>query len=159
MPLSVGYSYDSIQTALGMGGAFEGFRLATRDEVISLWTSAGIPDINTGASAANIGPVQSLINTFIGQTSVQSGNPQSFGFTADLTNTGLVYRATLDFVLSGGNDTYSASTGSSQGVGASFSTFGAWLVKDTAPTVAEPGTAALLVLGIAVIGTRRRRDP
>ena len=157
MPFSIGLglSYNLIQPELAAGGQFENFRLATRTEVIGLWQSAGIPDINVSGTAANVAPVLALINGFIGQTSSQDSNPEAFGFTADLRTAGSVWRGTLDF--EGGTNVYSARTDGSQGVNSAFASFGAWLVRDNT-AVAEPDTVATLRLGVLVFlaGSARR---
>ena len=78
------YSYDSLQTELAPDGVFEGYRLATRDEVIELWQHAGI---NTGPQGQfvpeNLLPVQNLMGFVgLGATNGNLGAGNFFDFTA-----------------------------------------------------------------------------
>jgi hypothetical protein len=171
LPLSAGFSFNTIQPELNAGGMFDGFRLAARVEVETLWANAGIPVINGGSSPANQAPVIALIDDFIGQTDSQGGFPEAFAFTGDLSGTS-VFRGMLDFA--GVVDPYSATTTNSQGLGTAFSSFGAWLVRSTSPplqppTCGVPGTpdcqapepTTLALLGLGLVGmaarTRKRR--
>jgi len=54
-------SYNDITSQMGPGGAFEGFRYATSNEVLGLFMSQGVPDIGA-ETAANFGPVTSLLD-------------------------------------------------------------------------------------------------
>ena len=154
--LSTGFSYTAILPELS-GGMFDGFRLATDEEVVELWVNAGIPVINNVGSPLNVSPVQALLNDFIGSTSVENGNPQAFGFTADIAN-GAVSRATLDFFFENGNPNYLASADiGTQGLGTSFPGFGAWLVRDRA-AIPEPGSFYLVMLALGMLGWSQRRS-
>ncbi|MDY7095280.1 MAG: hypothetical protein SX243_20070 [Acidobacteriota bacterium] len=62
VPLSTTYSYDGIEAELQAGGLFEGFRLATSEELRELWEHAGI---DTGAIGRfvpqNLAPILDLM--------------------------------------------------------------------------------------------------
>ena len=60
--LSTNISYSNIITQFGAGGAYEGWRHATADEVVSLWLSGGIPVslMGTGFQSSLSVPVQNL---------------------------------------------------------------------------------------------------
>jgi hypothetical protein len=82
-------SVDDITSQLGAGGEFEGFRYATGDEVMALWTGAGIVDITTMGpidatdyTAANYPAATTLVELF-GTTVVIPGGPNSEGFSAE----------------------------------------------------------------------------
>ncbi|MDX1410273.1 MAG: hypothetical protein R3330_19115, partial [Saprospiraceae bacterium] len=51
--LSTGKTVAYVSSQFGTGGAYDGFRHATRAEVLTLFHNAGIPDIDTGATTAN----------------------------------------------------------------------------------------------------------
>lgn len=62
--LSTLYSYDEILTELEHGGTFDGYRLATADEIITFWQNAGI-NVGTGFlgawTAENFQPIVDLM--------------------------------------------------------------------------------------------------
>ncbi|MFQ6006518.1 MAG: hypothetical protein ACE5OQ_13570, partial [Woeseia sp.] len=85
--LSMPYSYDQLLVQLQPGGVFDGYRLATQAEVLTLWQNAGI---NTGPGFLNIftspnfQPVVDLM-AFVGITGLNTGNlggGNFFDFTA-----------------------------------------------------------------------------
>ncbi len=165
LPFTLDYSYDELQLEFGAGGVFDGYHLATGDEVYSLFVNAGIPYINAGNHvdhADNVVPAQALMNDFIGQTRTQTAYgvtyPEAIGITADLSSSGTsVHRYGIDLVLSGSTAAYKVGGAGSSGVTAGFTTIGAWLVQDSAVSVPEPATIALFRLGLVGIGYRRRR--
>jgi hypothetical protein len=88
LDITAGRSFNDISGELGVGGEFEGYRFATTDEVLDLWTHAGIPDITfegpieaTDFTAANLEPAQALVG-LIGVTLNSPFGPLSEGYTA-----------------------------------------------------------------------------
>jgi len=158
------YSYNELQPEFSAGGVFVGYRLATGVEVLSLFESAGIPQINVSRHADNEVPAQALINNFIGQTKTQMDfsngviYPEAIAITADLTmlDTG-VQRYGIDLVLGGGTAEYSVgAAGGTSGVAADFTSIGAWLVQDaTIPApVPVPASIAFFSTGLLGLGFR-----
>ena len=74
--VSTPYSYDEILIELGPGGAFDGYRLATTDEILGFWQNAGI---NTGTgflgswTTENFQPIVNLM-AWVGITGPGAGN-------------------------------------------------------------------------------------
>jgi hypothetical protein len=153
--LSTGISYNTMQTAQASGGLYEGFRYATATEVDTLFSHAGIPDINSG-SAANFTPAQALVNLVGNTTGSTPGD--TFGITG--SPDGFVQAAgILDYYLSEGVGFYKAST-TSLGYGSSFTadTVGHWLISET-PITPVPVPAAWLLfssaLGLLTLSKRK----
>ncbi|MDH5765679.1 MAG: VPLPA-CTERM sorting domain-containing protein [Gammaproteobacteria bacterium] len=46
LSVTLNQSYNEVTAQLGTGGAYDGFRFATRDEVLHLWSEANITDTN-----------------------------------------------------------------------------------------------------------------
>lgn len=63
---SVGRSYQDITTQFGTGGDFEGYRYATRDETMQLFTNAGISGVVNGYQSINYQPITDFIGLFGG---------------------------------------------------------------------------------------------
>ena len=81
LPVSRGFSYLQALAATQPGGAFDGFRFATAQEVIALCASAGIPGPNWHPeTASSLQPILSLIS-FVGATSSQDGRPEAHGIS------------------------------------------------------------------------------
>ena len=60
---SINRSYDDVSANLGPGGDFAGFRYASAAELITLYTNAGIVNVDTNVfEAVNLGPVSNLLN-------------------------------------------------------------------------------------------------
>jgi len=156
--LSTAYSYNEILTELLPGGAFDGFRLATRDEVATLWEHAGIT-VPSGFIADNYAPIRNLME-YVGITGLGMGNlggGQRFdyvvGHTADVRlppYDGWVYTAGLGAYNDG--LTGRASFGYVP-VGNPNSSHGSWL---TAP-IPLPSAVLLGALGLGTAGWRLRR--
>ena len=51
---TINMSYETVNTQLGSGGAFEGFRFATSAEVVDLWANFGV-NLAAGAATYNYG--------------------------------------------------------------------------------------------------------
>ena len=88
LDITAGRSFNDVNSELGAGGEFEGYRYATLDEVLDLWIHAGIPDITldgpTEASdftRANLSPALALTQ-LISVTLDSPFGPVSEGYTA-----------------------------------------------------------------------------
>lgn len=146
---STSLSVNQVTASLGAGRKFETFRYATSIEVLNLFAMAGIPDVGS-ESSANIAPAQALMD-LIGSTSFQGGigdGREAFGVVGDGT------RYTLDGFTSNGVPMMFVGSLGSQGLNASFTSFGHWLVRDTA-VVPLPASIGLIVLGLALLNWRR----
>jgi len=154
LTLSTNRTFEFVEGQLVIGGAFQGFRHASAQEITGLWTSAGIPNIGT-SSFVNIAPSQALMN-LIGSTSFQGGignGKEAIGIGKD----GL--RSDLDAFLYNGNPVMGAFIEEFEWKGRSAGTVGHWLVRDvsTATPVPEPTTLLLAVGGIGFVGIAHQR--
>jgi hypothetical protein len=140
--LSTQYSYDELLPELAPGGVFEGYRLATVDEVLTFWSDAGInvgPGYLGYFTPENLQPILDLM-VFVGVTGVNTGNLGSgnfFDFTAGhiesdpANNEGWVQVATLSAdpepTATGRPDLGTVPSNNEQ------DQHGAWLVLDNSP--------------------------
>lgn len=133
VPLSQARTYLDVAGEFGPGGDFTGFRHATGDELVQLFTSAGIPNINTAATPANVAPATMLLD-LVGATSMQGNNPEAFGFLSDHgLDPASRFNGELAFVDTG-VAAYAASTNQiSRNEGVVFNTVGHWLVRVPEP--------------------------
>lgn len=60
--LTTDYSYDSISAQWGLGGAFEGWRMATKTEVNTMVANAGLPGLTGSAAQAGFNDLVALFN-------------------------------------------------------------------------------------------------
>lgn len=146
---SAGLSYQQVLAATQPGGVYSGFRFATAQEVLNLYSSAGIP--GTGYYPASTPSILSLIS-LIGATSFQDGHPETLGISGTFYGGGQVVPG-MDFLTQNGVPTYFVSGVPGQsliyGTGTSFPTVGSWLVT----TVPEKADASIYVLaGAGLIG-------
>jgi hypothetical protein len=153
--LSTGISYSTMLAEQADGGLYEDFRYATATEVETLFSNAGIPNINSG-SAANFTPAQALVN-LVGNTTGSSPG-DTFGITG--SPDGFVQAAgILDYYLSEGVGFYKASTTSlDYGMAFSADSVGHWLISE-APISEVPVPAAWLLfssaLGLLTLSKRK----
>ena len=160
--LSTAYSYNEILTELLPGGAFEGFRLATRDEVAILWEHAGIT-VPSGFIADNYAPIRNLME-YVGITGLGTGNlgegrwfDYVVGHTAD-TDTCYSSSGPYDAVYTAGLGAYDDGlTGRASfgyvPVDNDHPRHGSWLFTP----VPVPSAALLGALGLGAAGWRLRR--
>ena len=140
---SVGFSYDQVLADMEPGGMFSGYRYATIQEVMGLYSSAGIP--GPGYYSLSSPSVQNLFS-LVGSTWSQFGRPALEGFSgtanASLQEAPQIYasgvNSSLEYLVSGPNFLLlSVNPGGSSG------SMGSWLVKE----VPEPSALALFVAG------------
>jgi len=75
--------YNDVVTQFGPGGAFEGFRYASTNEVLELWSHAGITVIGGASAAANAGPVGALRSLGMGINDDNASSDSYCGRTGD----------------------------------------------------------------------------
>lgn len=157
VPLSTAYSYNGILPELEMGGVFEGYRMASGDEVRTLFTNAGIPVFGGSFVHENYDPILALMS-YVGITghngNLGTGIPFDYtvGHISDTASQeGWVLAMTLsvyepDLTGRASSGTIPADNENQY--------HGAWLVR--AVSVSEPSTLALMGLGIFGLGFMRR---
>jgi hypothetical protein len=156
---SAGLSYQQVQADTQPGGIFYGFRFATAQEVLNLYSSAGF---STGNYPSATQPIL-LFLSMIGATSYQDGNPETFGISGTALE-GLQIVPGVDFFYNSGVPTYGVTgvPGSTlaYGPGTAYPTVGSWLVEDV-PEKADPIIYVLAAGAVAAIVSwhRRRNAP
>ena len=150
--ISANISYDSIITMFGSGGAFEGWRHATRNEVNTLFTNLSLDVSNWPAQTTVLdsgASGQAGLN-MIGQTTAFAGYSVSTGMVSDPVTASNQFTAEI---LASSSETITRSTSGINRATASTS-FGHALVR----SVPEPSHFILLGLGSLGILHRRKRS-
>jgi len=133
--LTTNRSFSDISLEFGPGGDFEGFRHATPQELVTLFTNALIPSINFGYGVPNAVPANSLL-LLIGWTNLETRPDQAVipgdaDYATAQGNTNDTLSGVLELVFNRTNGfppVARAVTGESLGVG-SAPTSGHWLVR------------------------------
>lgn len=162
--LSVNRSFLDVSGELGAGGDFEGFRYASVDDLLTLFTNAAIPNVNN-YSAANVGPAQALA-ILLGATGFQDAFPETVGFTGTSNTPGTRVVALIDYVVSinGGvtTDVYgaTATTNSDESMALLGDNGGSWLLRDASlpAPVPLPGAIWLFFSGMLAVFALRRQS-
>jgi len=148
-----GLSWSFVEARTGVGDIYEGFRLATREEVFGLASDAGAQDPIYPPSPSNAVPIQELTD-LLGQTFVDSGGSI---FACGVMNvssgqsSGVLGRARIPLCLHVsvlGGTIVDLSTQSEFEANPASST---WLVRPSTGTVPTPSTLLLTLLGGLVL--------
>lgn len=152
---TAGQSYNEVSGELGEGGAFAGFRYATVDDVATLFSDAGIPDVGA-RTAANFEPVNDLLR-LVGRLRPLAGGSFSYAITGTSAGANQQYYSLLQVVLPAPPFVGEAQTAlCCIGTDEVSSDTGSWLVRSAA--VSEPATWFLLGSGMLLstwAGSRR----
>lgn len=145
---TLSYSYNGMEAELLPGGAFEGFRRASSQEVDVLFTSAGI--LTRGYVPAEIPNIQNLLN-FTG--TLENGfRIGSTAFTSNPTSAGW-HAITSHFIAPNESfGAYAQAVNAGEAIDTvNFGDFGHWLIQ-----VPTPGAAGLFAASGLLIARRRR---
>lgn len=165
-------SVDHVSSQFGIGGAYEGLRFATNDEVIVMWESnfnidltgrwGDVPAINP-TTGLNISLADSAFSDGLGETDAYSpyGNFGAFGFTNEVRS---ISDTESEYYVLGArtswSDThyYTSSNlyGSEDRMMYNYvvdNAMGSYLVR----SVPEPSNLAFVALGLICLGLRRRK--
>lgn len=173
---STPFAYSEIPAATAPGGALEGYRLASRAEVETLFQNAGVTTIlpsgnsTLGYSAANAEPItrlQELMGVTHAFTNLGVPGQYTYGYSADLDGSLSTTRAFMPGmgVSDDGSEGFASLGMYSNPLDApAHPTYGSWLVSTStigpflpAASVPEPAMVLLLVPGAVALRAFRRR--
>jgi hypothetical protein len=148
LPFTLDHSYLEAEAATQPGGPMEGFRHATAQEVLSLYSSAGFQPGFIAQSSPSFQTVASLLS-LVGQTDVQNGMLGAAGLTDTLERGGSV-SAVMTYGFQSGIPGYFVTAlpgpGTTEyGLETAYPSLGNWMVE-----VPEPSTGALLLAAAAL---------
>jgi hypothetical protein len=147
---TAGLSYNTVFSNLGPGGTFAGFRYANLDEVGTLFADAGIPDIDqtTSANSMPVGDLLRKIGTLdhgpFSSTSLALNDQSLTPGTHNSSELATDFSPDPSFPSVG---TAIRTTTVPQADDRASSAAGSFLIRET-PSVPEPGTLPLLVIGV-----------
>lgn len=171
---SLNLSYNYVESQFGTGGAFEGWRHATGDEVALLFSNAGFPApySSSPASTAMSDLIAMLGVTYENPTYAVSGSYRAAGgYYNDTTSPPPASQSRVGYAFLGIDDrvfdvtpppvsvydyNYASIEPDQLSPSSSYDTDGNWLVHEYV-AVPEPMALALLATGMVPIGLARRR--
>lgn len=183
---SIGRSYDNVNSNLGAGGAFDGWRYASASEFGALLLNSGVTSGITGVGQMSylsesepstqrelIGLLGDTLDTYYqskyGGSECQivpsrcvSGNRVfTSGLLSDfiIDNSGQIQHY-LGYLLDDDRDSYysdNAQTSMHVYSNYAFGDFGSFLVRATLPTNTVPEPTSLALLGLSLVGLRLNR--
>jgi hypothetical protein len=146
---AAGLSYNQVLAETQAGGRFSAFRFATFQEVLNLYSSAGIPA--TGYYPLSATSIQSLFS-LIGTTGLINGEPGVIGLSGTSVGGGAYCAPAIYAVGNNGVEEYSVTDGgitpggsSAYGASYSFPELSSWLVR----SIPEPTDADFLLITAA----------
>jgi hypothetical protein len=139
---STGRSYQQVLAATQPGGIYSGFRFATAQEVLNLYSDAGIPGI--GFYSLSTPAIQSLIS-LLGAPGLINGMPGLLGLSATSPSPGLQNAPVIYAVGKNATEEYWVNENTSYGVTFSDPEVGSWLVSN----VRESSDASINILTAA----------
>lgn len=149
LSVSAGLSYQQVMADTQSGGNFSGFRLATAQEVLDLYASAGIP--GTGYYSLSTPAIPSLF-ALVGTSGTINGHPGVLALSSTSVFPGTYCAPAIYVTGINGVEEYWVngggfeSGGTAYGPTFSYPDVGSWLVKD----VPEPADTSFCVLVAAV---------
>lgn len=157
-----GISYDDILPQLDSGGQFDGWRYATNDEVVALWSNFGInlssspAPLQTNGLNADMVNVVAIIGNIYPEWHPTDYPYGAVGYTGDLHTNGTIYTMGSYYSSDINRTTYwTAGSTSTQSYDQSIN-LGSYLVQTS--SVPIPSTVWLFGSGlIGLIGLARRR--
>jgi len=163
--MTTGLSFNQMELELLSGGAFSGFRHATGAEVLGLWQTAGIVDIDAGATTANVVAARGL-TTLMGITDTTRdcvncpiATDTIFALTSDVVQIGATsfLRAPKLNVFLNDNSAEALFSDNNALQTATFASnaVGHYLVE--IPNIPAPATAIACIVAGAMAGCGRRR--
>ena len=154
---TLGRSYVAVQSELGAGGDYEGWRYATREEterfVRNVW---GTNIAVSGSPSPQYAGLTAKVAAFTGYTTLSASYEEVSGFvyTADISpGAFLPVVGTYHLLAMVGDGFFSSAYTLDPSSG--YAGQGHWLVRSS--QVPEPTTLALLCLGLAGLGFSRRK--
>ncbi len=132
---TAGLTFDFVVSELGTGGQFEGFRVATGQELDALATNGGM---TPGNLTSNYAPVQILMSLLGCTSDCGAGSDDNYGRFASSQSAG--FHDLYSFQIIPENPSGFAGLGGNAGDDAAASLFGTWLVRAFSPVPVEKTT-------------------
>jgi hypothetical protein len=155
--LTYSLSYEFVTSNLGSGGLYDGFRVASSGDLLTLFSDgqfniAGSPDTGVytpAREAANAQFVTAFGGAAVGGGAIATRGRYDTSFSQFQQAVGAAY-----YTPGSVGSAYDSAFVPEGYIDAASPTVGTWLI---APAVPEPGTYALMVAGLMVVGGVARR--